>query len=332
MLLDVFTQDAFSMVNLTAAMNKLPHQPSKLGDMGLFKLTPITTDKATIEEENGKLVLVQSAPRGSRVSNMPHSKRKVRIFQVPHLPLYDGVKADEVLGIREMGNEQALRTVASLLNNRLQTMKNSIDVTKEYQRCGAIQGQVLDADGSVIYNYFDEFGVTQETFTFYLGTTVTEHPKVTCQRISRQMMFTLGAQPFTSIQAIVGDSFWDAFIISTYVVQAYINWDSNVLQRQQRNGFMWGDIYWMNYTGKVNNTYMIPVANAFFVPVGAGDTMQEICAPADFIETVNTPGQAYYAKQKVLDYNKGVEVHAQANPLMMVTRPASIFKGTYTQA
>jgi hypothetical protein len=146
------------------------------------------------------------------------------------------------------------------------------------------------------------------------------------------MMFTLGAQPFESIQAIVGDNFWDAFITCAIVEKAYINWDSNVLQRQQRNGFMWGDIYWMNYTGKINTTYMIPVANAFFVPVGAGDTMQEIMAPANFIETVNTPGIEYYSKQRRLDYDMGIEVHAQANPLMMCTRPAAIFKGAFSVA
>lgn len=142
------------------------------------------------------------------------------------------------------------------------------------------------------------------------------------------MIFALGNQPYTGIQAICGDNFWDAFISCASVKEAYKNYDNTFLKQQQRNGFTFGDIFWMNYTAKVGGTDLIDSDTCRFIPMGAGETLQEIYAPADFIETVNTAGQPYYAKQMVLPYDKGIEMHAQSNPLIMCNRPACLMEGT----
>ena len=39
-------------------------------------------------------------------------------------------------------------------------------------------------------------------------------------------------------------------------------------------------------------------------------------------ETVNTLGQAYYAKQEPKDFGKGIDVETQSNPIHICTRPA----------
>lgn len=339
-MLDIFNSDAFSYLSLTTAINKLPPIHTKLGDMGLFKQSSIPTATATVEENQGKLSLVASAPRGTRTNEMQREKRKLRAFPVPHLPEYDSVKADEVLGIREFGSEgsngsdanamlSGLKTIASLVNNRLQRMKDSLEATKEWQRCGAIQGIVYEPDGaSVIYDWFAEFGITEESFEFDFSNSPTEDVKVTAQRIYRAMGFSLGRTPFTGVQAICGDNFWDAFIQCESVKEAYRYAQNTMLQTQQRNGFMFADIMWINYTARIGSTDLIPTGVARFIPIGAGDTMQEIYAPADFVEAVNTPGLPYYAKQERMQFDKGIDMHAQSNPLIMCNRPACLKKGT----
>ena len=341
LLLDVFNQDAFSFISLTTAINKLPELPSKLGGMKLFKQTSIATAVATVEESLGKLSLITSAPRGTRTAEMVHEKRRTRAFPVPHLPAFDTVKADEVLGIREFGSgtdgsdgnpelSSILRTISSLVNNRLERMKDAIEVTKEWQRCGAIQGIVYEPDGStVIWDWFTEFAITEDSFAFDFSATPTTDVKATAQKICRSMQFSLGRTPHTGIQAICGDDFWDAFISCSSVKEAYKYYASNtMLQQQQRNGFMFADINWINYTARVGSTDLIPAAVARFVPIGAGDCLQEIYAPADFVEAVNTMGQPYYAKQERMPFDKGIDLHAQSNPLIMCNRPSVLKKGT----
>jgi hypothetical protein len=46
------------------------------------------------------------------------------------------------------------------------------------------------------------------------------------------------------------------------------------------------------------------------------------------VETVNTIGLPYYAKSKVLDFDKGFQLEAQSNALNICTRPRAIIKLT----
>ena len=48
------------------------------------------------------------------------------------------------------------------------------------------------------------------------------------------------------------------------------------------------------------------------------------------METVNTVGKAVYAKQRVMDFDVGVELHTQSNPFIICTRPATLIKLTQT--
>lgn len=332
-LADVFNQDIFGQISLTDSIIKLPEQPSLLGDMGLFTVEPISTTGVTIEEIQGKLSLVANTPRGTRKFEQPHPKRKVRTFECTHLQENDTVKADAVQNIRDFGNAASLQTVASVVNSRLQNMKNCISATREWHRVGAIQGLILDADAStVIYDLYAEFGVSQQTQNFDCSLTAPAiEIKTAATKVRRYMEHTLGGTPFTSIQAICGDDFWDAFITSKSVAKAYENWNAAVmLQGLQREGFPFGGIKWWNYSTKIGTTFLIPTANAFFVPGGTMDLMCEYMAPADYMETVNMLGQEYYAKQVVQPFDKGIDMEAQSNPLAMVKRPAAIVKGTFT--
>ena len=73
---------------------------------------------------------------------------------------------------------------------------------------------------------------------------------------------------------------------------------------------------------------MIPANTCRFFPVGAPDLFQCYYAPADYMETVNTLGKPYYAKQRQLNFDKGTEIEAQTNPLHICTRPYCLIKGT----
>lgn len=342
LLTDIFNQDAFNLFNMTEAVNKLPQLPQKLGDMGLFTKKYIPTLTASVEEQNGVLSLVQTQLRGARGPEMKHVKRALRAWPVPHLPLFDTVKADEIVGIREFAApmdsdgssdvssaEQALRTISAILNNRQTIMKNSLDVTKEWHRVGAIQGNVLDADGStVLFNWFNEFGLSQTVVNYDFGASPAVSVKVKSQQLCRSMIFALGNTPYTGIQMICGDNFWDAFMGAPSVTEAYKNYDNSFLKTQQRNGFMFADMFWMNYTGRVGSTDMIPTNTAIALPLGVPGLFSEVYAPANFVEAVNTPGKELYSKQKVLDYETGIEIHMQTNPLMIPNRPGCLFSVT----
>ncbi|WP_196381709.1 major capsid protein, partial [Ralstonia solanacearum] len=56
----------------------------------------------------------------------------------------------------------------------LETMRNKHAITLEHLRMGALKGEILDADGSTLYNLFDEFRIQQKVVNFELGVDKTE--------------------------------------------------------------------------------------------------------------------------------------------------------------
>lgn len=328
--LDVFKADAFSMASMTAALDKLPYVPKRIGAMGLFKNTPITALVATVEERNGVLALIPARERGVQTTAAPRGSRRVRNFSVPHLPLDDQILASDVAGIRAFGSDTEVESVAQVVNDRLAALRQMHELTHEFHRVGALRGTVLDADAStVLVNLFTEFGITESNVNIHF---TNDDVKTKALTIIRTIEDALGNTPYDHIHALCSDTFWDALVASATVKPAYENYEKGAqfLTNQQRDGFNFGGIIWENYRGKIGGSDFIPAGTARFFPVGAPDVFQAIWAPANFVETVNTPGKPIYAKQANIKFDVGVELHTQSNPLMMCTRPAVLVKGTKT--
>ncbi len=334
-MLDVFRSDAFSTVSLTAAINKLPYVPSRLGEMGLFVKKGIANTTAVVDEQLGRLMLVQTASRGTMPNAYGGKRRQAKAFLVPHLPLNSAVMAEDVQNIRAFGSEAELETVVNKVNDKLAEMKQNLETTKEWHRIGAIQGIILDADGTtVIYNLFTEFSLTQKNYTidFSYGTSgstdvVSSNTSVkqVAAQVKRYMQDKLGATPFQEIHALVGSQAYDGLITCHEVQSAYNRYMEGQFLRDQQartvGGFPYAGVVFEEYRGWLGSTPFLPVGQFNFFPVGVPDLFQEIMAPADFIEAVNTVGQEYYAKQEIMKFDVGVELHTQTNPLMICNRP-----------
>ena len=77
--MDIFRADPFSAFQLTSTIERIPYQPSQLGDMGIFTPNPIRTRALGIEERDGQLVLIKTSERGKPVDNeRTTEKRKMR--------------------------------------------------------------------------------------------------------------------------------------------------------------------------------------------------------------------------------------------------------------
>ena len=332
--LDIFQNDAFSVRSLTTSINKLPFQPKMLGGMNLFRSKPHISDKFMVEEQNGKLSLIPMAARGTLPTAVTRPGRSKRPFATVHLPQHSALLADEVLGIRAFGSETALESVSKVVNDLLSDHKRNLEATKEWQRVGAIQGIVYDADGStVIENFFTAFAITENLAAIDFTDAALEL-KTWCSGVTRTMEGALGADTYSGLTAICGNNWWDAFIVLDEVKAAYDRWqDGKFLRENQlRTGFPFGGINFVNYRGSVGSQTFFPTAEARIIPTGVMDLFEEHMAPAPFLETVNTRGQAFYSKQKKMDFDLGIEFMSCSDVLMLPTRPATLIKsvGTFT--
>lgn len=326
--LDIFNNDAFGVQSLTKAINDLPYQPTRIGRLKLFDESGVTTTSVSIEREGTTLTLVPAASRGNNTGLVnARDKRKLIPFNTVHLPQRDAVIADEVQNVRAFGSETEVESVQGLLNKRLRKMRNNLDVTLEYHRIGAIKGQVMDADGStVLLDLFSAFGLTPTTHAMLLNNDATK-VIVKIMEAKRKMEDKLGGKMYTGLRAFCSNEFFDALVAHPAVEKAYLNWaqqGGQFVSTDHRSGFTWGGVTWEEYRGAVGGNRFIAANKAHLVPEGVPDMFVTHFAPANYMETVNTNGLPYYAKQQVMDFDKGVDVEAQSNPLMICTQPDAI--------
>jgi hypothetical protein len=325
--LDVFTGNAFNTISLTQAINKLPYKATRIKQLGLFAPKGVTTRSIMVEEKAGVLRILESQPWGGPPQLNVPVKRTVRSFSIPHFPLADSVMASDVQGIRPFGQETGEESVASKVNEKLAEMKQNHEITQEYLMAGALQGLMVDGAGTTIYNLFTQFAVSEQSVDLLLGTTATVKEKVL--DIKRAVETALGAIPFDHVHCLCGKTLFNSFIQNDAVEAAFARYlDGQFLRTDQRRGFEFCGVTFEEYPGQVGSSTFLPATEFRAFPVGAPGVFQMNYAPADYIETVNTVGQPYYAKQRLMDFDKGIEIETQSNPLPMCMIPAACVKAT----
>lgn len=340
-ILNIFTQDAFSAVALTDAVQRNPFNPNELGSLELFDPDPIRTTAVSVEERQGQLVLVPFSERGTEGKQRTTEKRKRRYFDVPRLMHDDTIMAQELQNIVEFGNTTVLMQVQQEVDRRVNGptgLTASMDYTEEFLRLAAIQGMVLDPkDNSILYNWFDEFQVAQPTevgFNLAAGTVGSLRPLINQIRRGMARKAQGAFSNSTEIWAWCGDDYYDALTNHPDVVKTFLNWQSAADLRNDSQGaafstFYFAGIYWHNYRGSDDNqTIKIPNANVKFFPRKAPGIFRKAMAPGESIEWVNTPGKPMYLLPIIdLLRRQWFKMEAYAYPLYMCTRPEVLFSG-----
>jgi hypothetical protein len=328
-----FHNPAFSMAALSAAINIIPNRYGRLEALNLFPPKPVRTRQIIVEEQAGVLNLLPALPPGSPGTVGTRGKRAVRSFVIPHIPHDDVVLPEEVQGIRSFGSETEMESVAGVMARHLETMRNKHAITLEHLRMGALKGVILDADGSVIYDLFDEFDITPAVINFDLGN-ANSNVKKKCADVLRHLEDHLKGEFMTGAHCLCSPEFYDALTDHPKVKDAFTYWQQGaVLINDMRAGFTFGGLTFEEYRGQatdVNGTTrrFIAAGEAHCFPLGTIDTFSTYFAPADFNETANTLGQALYAKQEPRKFDRGTDLHTQSNPLPMCHRPGVLVKLT----
>lgn len=333
--LDIFNNDAFSVSALIDTIVDIPRTPTILGDLGLFNERGITTPTFMIERKGAALSLVPTSPRGGPGQPTKSTNRKLIPLATVHLQENDAMLADEVYGVRAFGSETELETVQNLLRQRLATMRANLDLTHEYQRLGALKGTVLDADGSsVILDVYAAFGMTQTTLywnTVTAGTSI--DPLALTRDLKSRTRAKLGGRSFRNVRVMCSSEWLNKLMGHSKMKEAYAQWrDGGYLRAnlaQQANGgyvdFVFDDVVFTVYDLELNGNPAIGNTLAYSFPEGVSDMFHTVYSPADYVETVNTIGVPFYAKQERMRMDKGVEIEMQSNPLHFNKYPEAVF-------
>ena len=333
-MLDIFNNNAFGLTSLTDAVNDIKYVPSRIRDMGLFQTSRVNTTSVSIERVGNFLQLVSPSPRGGPGETRDKPKRSIDSLTVPHFQRDWAVMADEVQDVREMGSETNLRSVQSVVAERLAEHTVDLDMTEEHARLGAVTGIVTYADSTTL-NLYTKFGVTQAAeVAFDLGNKDDGELRKACTDIIRATKKHLGSVGFMSVHAFCGDAFFDDLLKNAEVRETYQGWSESKILRESYVGknrsenpmFEFGGIVFENY-GEIDGEGVgVNTDKCQFFPVGVQGLFRTYYAPADYRQTVNTLGRRLYAKQWRTPNDKGIEGELQMNALQLCTRPKVLMR------
>ena len=318
--------DLYTPVELTEAVNKLPLLPLRM--RRLFAQKSVRTTSIAMDIRQGRLVLVSNQDRRDPPQEMHGrgSKRGTKILQAAHLPLSDTVSPDDIQDVRGFGTTEPV-SAATVINDKMADLKNSVAMTTEFHRLGAVKGVIYDADGeTVLHDLFEVFGIQKKTlnFTFPTNSTTFNPVMKAVLDAKRWSEDKLGGNPAQRFEAIVGSDFYDMLTGHKLVREAFNLWNANQsnfgTDDFRKRGFTYGGVTWIEASEVVGGGQLVAPNKAHFYPVGV-DIFIQYNAPANWIETVNTMGNEFYARMDAKKQGRGYDLEVQCNPLTVCTYP-----------
>jgi hypothetical protein len=232
-----------------------------------------------------------------------------------------------VQGIRAFGSETETETIAGVMAQHLETMRTKHAITLEFLRFGALKGEIIAPDGSVLINLYDAFDISRPTPVSFKFSDPKFDVKKACLDLLRTMEDGLHGEVMSGVQCFVGADFFDALTSHPMVKEAYWRWqDSLALRSDMRTGFPFGGIVFEEHRGRAWTAegdvhWFVNSAEGHAFPLGTLTTFATYYAPADFNETANTTALPLYAKQEPRPFQRGTDLHTQSNPLPLCHRP-----------
>lgn len=326
--------DLYTPAELTAAVNKLPLMPLRLS--GLFKETGVRTTKVSLDIRQGRIILVPNQDRRDKPEHLAGrgTRRSTKILECAHLPLADTILPDDIQDVRGFGAAEPIGP-ETVINDRLQTLKNSVEMTVEFHRTGAVKGVVYDADGvTVLHDLYDVFGISKKRIDILFPdeVPVTENPVLKAildgKRHAEQKC---GGLPIARFEALVGSDFYDLLTGHELVREAFEQWQANQQNwgdnDYRRRGFVYGNVTWLEASEVVCGRAIVEKNKAHMYPIAPG-IFETFYAPANWNQTVNTIGLPFYAQMEAQDMNRGYELEVQSNPLCVCTFPETLVEFT----
>lgn len=305
---------------LTEAINKLPNNPTIIRQLGIFTPKYHTTTFVKVGEKEGKLSLISAVPRGTPGEPVKEKYNNIGNFDMIHLPKDDVVRADDVQNVATFGSDNKAETVAEKVNDKLDAMKSDIEYTREHLMLGALQGKILDADGTTLVDIYDRFKLTRRKQT--ISFTKTANVVQALEAAKNTLRKHRGGEAVNGWICLCSAEFFAALTSHASIAEIYLRHQAGQIYRDGLDGeFRHAGIRFVQYDHEFESGAKIEDGDAIILPAGTRSTFREHFAPADMNSTVNTKAKPYYASREKLEHDKGWSLQAQSNPLPLVHRP-----------
>ncbi|WP_317993610.1 major capsid protein [Bartonella gliris] len=347
--MNFFKHDAFSSITMMKAIENYEFKPGIIGSLDLFEEIETSTEIVGIKRSG--ISLIQTSERGMSFANDDKTDCP-QFYQTTRIAKSDTVKSEEIQNRREFGTEDQLETAMKYIARKQKKLISEIELTWENMQLGAVQGVVLDADGSVIVDWYKEWEITPpKPIDFKLNTETTNVADNVDQVIMRMIEASNGAFSDRSrIIGLCGNEFFSKLKNHKTIRETYLNTalaqtlnsaggvaTPSAIGSGSFGSFDFAGVTFINYrsihnynvSAKAGTKRAIGIKpdECQFFPVDAPGVFQKTFAPAETENFSHTIGKPLYT---ILipdpDYNTWAELVVYSYPLYICTRPEMLFK------
>lgn len=318
----------FTAVEMTDAVNKLPLTTMRFATM--FEEMGVRTTSVALEFAASRITLIPDSRRGSNPAYVGEGKREIKFLSCSHLAQADVLAPEDIQDVRAFGSTE-LTTAASIVNDKMSTLKRNVEMTREMHRLGAVKGIILDVDGQTeLLNLFDAFQVRRKTAQIPFPATAedAENPLLTAiLNVKRKAEAAMGGNPYSHFEAIIGSNFYDCLTGNALVRPYFQDWLARKADfgdnDYRKRGFTYGSVTFYEASEVIGGLQLVEPDKGHLYPVGPG-IWKMYNAPADWMSTVNTIGLPWYAQMWPVPGDRGFNIEVQANPLALCVFPEAL--------
>ncbi len=298
---------------------------TRIAELGIFKEKGVSTTSVDIEYKDGQIILVPEKQRGADGTHIDDADRDIYTFNAIHLPLEASIYADDIQNIRVFGTEDELESLDTLITEKHEIHRSSLDATIEYFRIGAIFGKVIGAGGKVILDLFKRFGISAANL--YHDIDFDQPLRKQLVDVKRESEKNQAGVVGKKYRAFCSPEFFDKLLENASFEKAFDRYNNGgAFRDDMRPGVLWQGVFWEEFDQEVDGKKFMEAGDAVLFPEDKPGLFITRFCPANYTETVNTTGLPYYSKSEPKRMGKGVDLESQSNVINVCTSPKAVRK------
>lgn len=319
----------FTIAELTDAINRKPFLAKLLSSLPIWTERRVATTTVEVESDTARIHVITSSPRDtpSPVSGADRPRRK-DAYVLPRVAEARPIGPGQVQNVRSFGSGSELQPLTDKIDEVQTDLAGSMDATLERLMQGAVQGVILDGDGSTITDLYARAGVSKPAtvnIDVSDGTAIeTELMDITRAIVDAgEGLIDEGVE----IGAVAGRTAFARLATAPEMRSAYERYQSGVFQRTNkayRSFRPTSNVEIFDYAG--SGAAKVPDNEVRFFPMSS-NVFSLYYGPANKRETVNTLGLPRYSWLEEAD-DRILKVHGEMAALPLCLLPLTLRSAT----
>lgn len=320
----------FQILDYTGLISTMPRVDTLLQSMDLFTEHFGRTTFARVERTDDGAGDIPAAQRGGVRNHLAGERNKVVNLNIPFFPLDRSIDRADIQNFREFGTENAPKSVELEVARHMARIRRSHAVLKSKAMYAAVKGQSwAPMDPNSQYNYYDVWGVTQQTADVDF-TALAVDPVEVLEAEARAHIIDYAGNNGDNFEIVVLASrqWFSALIAHPQITGAYSQYPSTqeVLRRRLGGNSNNRIFEHKNILFIEDISGQIPAGEAYIFPRGITRMFEIYYAPSDTLRDANQVAQELYVFFKESNYLREAKIESETSFLTVNNRPELVVK------